>query len=57
MQKGKPMNMNVLLESILYCFFIVLMATEIVWIITVMVNDHKDRLAQERKEQSEKAEH
>ena len=51
------MNMNVLLESILYCFFIVLMATEIVWIITVMVNDHKDRLAQERKEQSEKAEH
>ncbi|WP_210115348.1 hypothetical protein [Galactobacillus timonensis] len=49
--------MNVLLESILYCFFIVLMAVEIVWIITVMVNDHKDRLAQERKEQSEKAEH
>ena len=51
------MNMNVLLESILYCFFIVLMAIEIVWIITVMVNDHKDRLAKERKEQSENAEH
>lgn len=51
------MNINEILGTILYCVFIVLMAVEAVWIITVMVNDHKDRLAQERKEQSEKAEH